>query len=267
MRQLEPFTELLNSKQPWKTKLMRLRGRAPYARQAYASAEPTLSQHLPILNADLKSVIADLDEKGFSGTFSLNADLVAKIKDDVASEPFYNRANRSEVIALDLDHPRNVCAGHIYSSFDPHERSAALNDLVDSDLRPVAAAYLGRNSRLLNSQIWLTVPGMTSENNKDFGWHYDVDDFKFLKFFCYLNDVDDLSGPHSIVPGSHRSRHLFRFFNRQVDDQTAKTFGEPISIIGSAGSCFFEDTIIYHKGNAPQSKHRIMLQVQFGVSQ
>lgn len=267
MRQLEPFTELLNSKQSWKTKLMRLRGRAPYARQVYTSAGPTPTRHLPNLNADLKRIAADLDETGFSGVFLLNQDLVAMIKADAASEPFYNRANRSRAIALDLESPRYVHDGHIYSNFDPHERSVALQDLIDSDLRPVAEAYLGRNSRLLNSQIWLTVPGMMAESNKDFGWHYDVDDLKFLKFFCYLNDVDDLSGPHSIVPGSHRSRHLFRFFNRQVDDQTAKTFGEPISITGNAGSCFFEDTIIYHKGDAPKSKHRIILQVQFGVSQ
>lgn len=267
MRQLEPFTELLNSKQSWKTKLMRLRGRAPYARRQYTSSGPIATQSLPKLKADLAEIKRELDETGFAGVFSLSNELVTSIKTEVAKEPFYNRTNPSESLVVDLDNPQAVRNGHIYSSFDPHERSTPLRDLISSDLRPVAEAYLGPMARLLNSQIWITFPGATAETNKDFGWHYDVDDFKFLKFFCYLNDVHDLSGPHSIVPSSHRSRHVFRFFNRQVDDLIVKTFGEPLSITGKAGSCFFEDTIIYHKGNAPKKKHRIILQVQFGVTQ
>lgn len=266
MRQLEPFTELLNRKQTWKQKLMRLQGRAPYARKAYKSIAPIKEQYLPNLNIDLLKTKHELEQTGYSGIFSISADIVESLKNDIKGEPFVNRANRSESITPDLNNPENTKGGHIYSNFDPHMRSTALNNLIETDLRPVAESYLGPRSRLLNSQVWITFPGATAEMNKDFGWHYDVDDFKFLKFFCYLSDVDDISGPHSIVPSSHKSRHAYRFFNRQVDDRTVEKFGSPMTITGKAGSCFFEDTIIYHKGNAPRSKHRIILQVQFGVS-
>ena len=266
MRQLEPFTELLNRNQNWKLRLRRLKGRGPFARRAFAPTSAIKDRILPNLNTGLLTTKHELDQTGYSGNFMLSKELLESLMNDIEGKPFVNRAKRSQEVAIDLRNPENPSDAHIYSIIDPHMGSEAIRSLIKTDLQPVAESYLGPESCLLNSQIWITFPGATSETHKDFGWHYDVDDFKFLKFFCYLSDVDIDCGPHSIVPGSHMSRHAYRFFNRQVDDQTVKKFGDPVTITGDAGSCFFEDTIIYHKGAAPISKHRIILQVQFGVS-
>lgn len=266
MRQLEPLTELLNSNQPWKLRIRRLKGRGPFARRAFTTMSAIKDRNLPNLNTRLLTTKHDLDQTGYSGNFMLSKEFLASVMKEIEGKPFVNRAKRSQEVVIDLEKPENPSDAHIYSIFDPHTVSGAIRSLIKTDLEPVAESYLGSESCLLNSQIWITFPGATADTHKDFGWHYDVDDFKFLKFFCYLSDVDKDCGPHALVPGSHMSRHAYRFFNRQVDDQSVKKFGDPLTITGDAGSCFFEDTIIYHKGAAPISKHRIILQVQFGVS-
>jgi len=209
--------------------------------------------------------VTELEAVGFSGVFSLPPEMVLQIRMDCESEEFTNRHDPAERHHIKFSDLINQGKGVIYGNFEMHKKSPTLSRLIHGDLGKVATAYLGSSARFMNTQVWVTFPGATEHNNKDFGWHYDVDDFKFLKFFCYLNPVTKDHGPHLIVPGSHNTRHLFRFFNRQVGNADMHTFGDPLTLMGEAGTFFFEDTIIYHKGTRPISP-RVILQVQFGVS-
>lgn len=266
MRQLEPFMELLSSGIDWRYKRMRFVGRAPLARRRFQSEPSAGNPQLNLLGAATNDILSRLDSDGYSGTFELPRETVQGIRADATDATFVNRRNRSEERRFDLEKLENGGESGIFSNFSMHEKSPTLRRLIATDIEPVANAYLGNRSRFLNSQVWITFPGTNQVENKDFGWHYDVDDFKFLKFFCYLSDVDQGCGPHAIIPASHRSRHLFRFFNRQIDDRSAISFGEPLVLTGPAGTCFFEDTIIYHKGMIPIHRPRVILQVEFGVA-
>ena len=99
-------------------------------------------------------------------------------------------------------------------------------------------------------------------SRRQFGPEWDPDNRKLDA----LNDVDDSSGPHALIPGSHHSRSVFRFFNRQLPDNIAERLGTPRTLTGPAGMCFFEDTIIYHRGVRPTKRPRVILQVQFGLA-
>ena len=35
--------------------------------------------------------------------------------------------------------------------------------------------------------------------NNEFGYHYDIDGFRFLKVFFYLTDVTEIHGPHALL--------------------------------------------------------------------
>ena len=268
MRQLEPFTELLNSGTDWHYKKMRLMARTPLPRRNYGPDWEASDRHLDAFGDTVNAIVRRIEAEGYSGTFILPDAQLRAIRADLDGVPFVNRHDRSDQRLFDLDRldADGTGTGTIYSNFEMHSRSPALQALIASAIEPLARAYLGACCKFLNSQVWITFPGTATARNKDFGWHYDVDDFKFLKLFCYLNDVDAATGPHAILPASHRSRHMYRFFNRQLDDRSARQFGEPCVITGPAGSCFFEDTIIYHKGTAPTERPRIILQVQFGVA-
>ena len=268
MRQLEPLIELLNSGQDWRYKKMRIAARTPMPRRSYGPEWDANNRQLDVFGDTVNAIVRRIEADGYSGTFTLPDDQLRAIRTDLADVSFINRHDHNDQRRFDLD-PLDASAGagcSIYSNFEMHERSPALKALIASAIEPVARAYLGLHCKFLNSQVWVTFPGAPVVHNKDFGWHYDVDDFKFLKFFCYLNDVDDNAGPHAILPASHQSRHIYRFFNRQLDEASARKFGKPRVITGPAGSCFFEDTIIYHKGTAPTERPRIILQVQFGVA-
>lgn len=266
MRQLEPLAELLNPSTDWRFKRMRLVARAPIARRRHGPEWDTEDQRLDAFADTTNAIVRRIEADGYSGTFTLPTETVRALRADLDNAPFVNRRDRSDQRRFDCNRLDNGDHGAIYSNFSMHEESPTLKALIASDIEPIAKIYLGSRCRLLNSQAWITFPGTSPTENKDFGWHYDVDDFKFLKFFCYLNDVDETTGPHAIIPGSHRSRHLYRFFNRQLDEQSAQSFGEPRILTGPEGTCFFEDTIIYHKGMNPTERPRIILQVQFGVT-
>ena len=266
MNQLEPFIELLNRKHSLKFKHMRFTGRLPFQRRKYSSSIAGSNAELKNFDKSITSIISELNDKGYSGKLQLDRDKCDAILSDLEGEIFVDRADRSLHQYFNFDNPINNLGGHIYSNFEAHVKSDTLRNLIDDDIQPVASAYLGAKCRFMNSQVWITFPQQTQSYNADFGWHYDVDDYKFIKFFCYLNDVDGTNGPHAILPSSHKSRHVYRFFNRRISENQAGNFGQGLVLTGPKGTCFFEDTIIYHKGSAPISGHRIILQVQFNVS-
>jgi hypothetical protein len=111
---------------------------------------------------------------------------------------------------------------------------------------------------------WSTPNGEEDDITQSF--HRDYDDWKFLKLFIYLSDVDEDSGPHVYVQGSHRkSGRLFAapYSNKEVET----TYGASRlkAFTGPAGSSFFCDTYGIHKGALPRSKPRLMFLVQYSI--
>jgi hypothetical protein len=95
-------------------------------------------------------------------------------------------------------------------------------------------------------------------------FHRDLDDWRTVKLFVYLTDVDERCGPHVYALGSHREAGSLR--GRPLSDAAAAArYGTDRlrAVCGPAGTAFLADTHGYHKGAAPVGGPRLMLTVQY----
>ena len=100
-------------------------------------------------------------------------------------------------------------------------------------------------------------------------FHYDLDDYRALKFFFYLTDVDSLSGSHLCIAGSHKKRKLWHCISRCQSDKNIFNYYDSESIIsvsGPAGFGFAEDPFCFHRGSPPVNSHRLMIQLEFALN-
>ncbi len=97
-------------------------------------------------------------------------------------------------------------------------------------------------------------------------FHHDMHRLGFVKMFVYLTDVDDKSGPHSMLKCTHRSRPNALWADGRHDDEAIvknKQDGKEVRITVKAGTILLVDTSALHKGLRPEVGHRIMAQVQY----
>ncbi|HEX3349900.1 MAG TPA: hypothetical protein VHS58_17555 [Acetobacteraceae bacterium] len=129
----------------------------------------------------------------------------------------------------------------------------------------VAAGYLGCMPTLSSLGVRWSLPGVESTSPVQ-RFHRDPDDWRFLKTFIYLTDVDDGSGPHVYVRGSHRRSGRIRA--RPYDRASiARDYGEDSidEVLGSRGTAFMADTFGIHAGPVPKSRPRLLLQAQYSL--
>lgn len=142
----------------------------------------------------------------------------------------------------------------------------------DPKLWAIAAKYLETNPVLVSSQIWWTF--VIEEDNEPrqgaFRFHYDLEDYRSLKFMFYLTDVDFSSSYHVCVKGSHKKRKLKEQFSlmRDRDDREIIDYygSEIVNICGSVGLGFAEDPFCFHKATIPVGRERLILEVKFAAN-
>lgn len=140
----------------------------------------------------------------------------------------------------------------------PHAVAIANHPLVLS----LAAAYLGAKPTIDFMSAWWSIPtGGKGEHAELF--HRDVYDYRILKFFIYLTDVDEQSGPHIYIKRTQNAPRLTEV-RRLSDEEVAKEFpGQQVLIDGKAGTAFLEDTYGIHRGLPPATKPRLLYQVMY----
>lgn len=148
------------------------------------------------------------------------------------------------------------------------------NLIFDPFILAVSSNYLKTTPIHINTAVWASYPNsneikMLSKNAQMY--HQDKDAINFLKVFIYLTDVDEESGPHKFIKGSHKKElvhHGKNFHERVDDDYATKIYGEDsiVEVLGDAGSVIFGDTTCVHKGQAPRNKRRLILQLEYASS-
>jgi hypothetical protein len=145
----------------------------------------------------------------------------------------------------------------------------------DPVLLAIAAHYLCSVPTFVGANLWWTFPVQATSADRHRHahlFHRDVDDFRFLKFFFYLTDVQAGEGAHVFVMASHQTPpkiHLADQWNlrRFTDEEIANFY--PSShireICGAAGTGFAEDTLCIHKGSTPVRQARLLLQLQYAL--
>jgi hypothetical protein len=99
-------------------------------------------------------------------------------------------------------------------------------------------------------------------------FHRDKDDWRFLKLFVYLTDVDEQAGPHVYVPTSHRYKGAEFSRQRRYDEsEVLHVFGQRgiHRFMGQRGTSFLENTYGLHRGLPPKRGRRLILQVTYSL--
>lgn len=141
----------------------------------------------------------------------------------------------------------------------PHVLAVANSDF----LIRTATQYLGCPPTISTLRLWWTFPGSQREASSQ-SFHRDRDDWRCLKFFVYLTDVDESSGPHHFVRGSHRIQPELFWRTHEVET-LQNVFGrDAICVVtGAAGTAFLANSIGIHAGPIPISKPRLIFQVGY----
>jgi hypothetical protein len=129
----------------------------------------------------------------------------------------------------------------------------------------IAAAYLGCAPTIASIGCRWSFPKADGPVQTQ-TFHRDCDDWKFFKLFIYLVDVDEETGPHIYIEGSHK--RAAEFFAKPYDEEKlrAKFGAEQFhTFTGAAGTTFLCDTYGIHKGAVPAAKARLIFQVQYSL--
>jgi hypothetical protein len=129
----------------------------------------------------------------------------------------------------------------------------------------IACEYLGCLPTISTIGIRWSLPGGQQQATTQ-NFHRDMEDWRFLKFFVYLTDVDLDSGPHLFVRGSHR-RGASLFFRPIETDYIKNAFGTDSieQVSGPSGTAFIADTRGIHAGPIPRRRARLMLEVGYSI--
>jgi hypothetical protein len=136
----------------------------------------------------------------------------------------------------------------------------------DPNVLSIVSGFLGAKPTISLITAWWSMPHEDGKAEEAELFHRDVDDIRFVKLFCYLTDVDEVSGPHMFVPGSQNVDKLTKI-RRYQDSEIVDAFGEGslATFTGKAGTAFLENTYGFHRGVPPTQKPRLLFQVLYSL--
>lgn len=200
------------------------------------------------------------DAAPLSDSVALNApDIVRALRDDgvvVANQLPPAVLGRIRAVTDEL--PRGE-----YGDF--HEHPDVRKLVLGADVLRVVREYFGAEPELL--ECTLVVHGVETEVasvHDQCRFHFDFAGWQSLNLFVYLTDVDEDSGAHQIVLGTHRKRHFRDAVRAWVpDEEIMARFGARVhTIAGPAGTMFFENTEAFHR-RLRTARRRVMLNVLY----
>jgi hypothetical protein len=187
------------------------------------------------------------------------ADILRYLKDKTISHKSYP----NEVFSAEA-RPEHVRLGD-YSLGDlvhcPHILALANGD----EMIELARSYLGCAPTISGLSARWSFP-TESSNEVVQQFHRDSEDWKAFRIMVYLTDVDDGSGPHVYVKGTHLDRKGMRLRVRSTSE-IDKTFSSQriVRQTGKRGFGFAVDTAGLHKGDVPKDSPRLLLSFQYSI--
>ncbi len=224
---------------------------------------------------DVENVIQVLQEDGLYLGIQLPQAIVEEILEFTEREQCYANLNPQLMFHTNSKEVWQEKYGSLVVSdyVDPEKNCRAIERIIqDPKLLTIAATYLNAKPVFTGSRLWWSFATNTSfEERLNFAqelFHYDPIDYRSLKFFFYLTNVDSSSGPHVCVRGSHKNKkitHQLTLFIGRSDRDISQYYQQKdiLTICGNVGFGFAEDPFCFHKGTPPQQCDRLMLQIEF----
>ena len=241
-------------------------------------------ENLFINEIELKKIIKKLDNLGFYENVFLNKETVNKIIKTVTKNnlSFFSKGKENNFLTFlgvlnendNLEIIKNKGLenkiSHIASIIKLNE-CQIIKELIKSNLfLNVAKNYIGSNKLEVTAECYISNPFLINEDQKKDNaqyYHYDLDYKRFLKIFLYLTDVNEESGPHIFIEGTHKKKKIKHILSERISDiEIKENYDDKLKkiILGEKGKVIFEDTFGLHKGLSPKNKSRIMIVIQYG---
>jgi hypothetical protein len=240
-----------------------------------------ISNSNPSLFKDINvdELVSSLNNDGYAVSINLPQDVVQEILEFAHSSTCYG--NRDPKLSFYYRDKEQVEASmgqqfRLGSYFEAETCKVIKKLETDPGLLAIAAKFLGAAPVHVASELWWSFPVSATPLEQVKAaqvFHYDMDDYRFIKFFFYLTDVDLSNGPHVCIRGSHKNK---KFSHQLVgvrcaskeDKEIVDCYGAEnvVTLCGSAGFGFAEDSYCFHKGSPPSNKERLLLQIEFAIN-
>lgn len=143
--------------------------------------------------------------------------------------------------------------------------------LIDPSFWAVAQEYLGCWPTAVGAVMRWSIPSERADSDALAQmYHWDAGWLRWVNYFGYLTDVDQESGPHMYVRGTHLPHTKpadlrARSYTRIPDDDIARFYPleDIVTITGKSGTIFAGDTRCWHKGLHPTRHKRLTVQLSF----
>lgn len=227
-----------------------------------------------------QQVVEQVRSQGIHVGLVLPEDICAEILDFTRRETCFGNFDRrlpldaTQYAEAEVRFGRALLSGHYFEKV--LDCPAAMRVQRDPLLHEVAARYLGDRARVVSTRLWWSFPSQqASDADKNLAsqdrYHFDLDDWRMIKFFFYVSGVEPDQGPHVYLRGSHKKRSLRHQFSPLVGhsaDEVYADYGKDnaLTLLGGPGYGFAEDPFGFHMGTVAQRAPRLMLEVGFGVS-
>ncbi|NEQ84220.1 MAG: hypothetical protein F6K26_29810 [Moorea sp. SIO2I5] len=264
-------------------KIARLEGlrKLVYAWHKCQNNRPKISQNYHSIFRDLNvdQAVLSLNNDGYHVGINLPQELVQELREWAETATCYG--DRNPQFGFNYRHKEQVetKVGKKFmlgSYMDSTETCPAFQKLKnDPGLLAIAAKYLGTKPICVTHELCWSYPVSATwfeQLQAAQVFHNDIDDYRSIKFFFYLTDVDSSSGPHVYIRGTHKNKKLLHQIIGQrcasIEDQKLIDYygaQKVMTVLGAAGSGFVGDTFCFHKGTLPTDKERLLLQMQFTI--
>jgi hypothetical protein len=229
---------------------------------------------------DAASIVPTLVRDGVYTGFRLQPEDVSQILDFAETTPCSARDGTDkgflprDYARINAERDRDIIAAYY---FDRVRECAAIERLQSDPLIcAVAEAYLGQRVLNIRTRLWWSFPAKRVDDADLHAaaqekFHFDMNDWRTLKFFFYITPTDEQSGAHKYIEGSHRRRRLRHQWTLMVghEFEELQAFYGPQAVktvTGDGGFGFAEDPFTFHTGTLCRTKPRLILELEYGPS-
>tara|TARA_B100000242_G_C42985792_1_gene457550 strand:+ start:86 stop:994 length:909 start_codon:yes stop_codon:yes gene_type:complete len=272
------ISKLINRVKNLRFSLMRFAARFIFVRRIYFILNRRKKTNWNLKESVFKNInieffLKTLHENGYAKGLNLPKELIEEIHQYTKKFPCYGDQKNNKGFLYEQKQLLKQKGMEFMTGFYPNliENCPAIKKIsIDPMIWFIAENYLGFKPQLVQTSLWWVFPKNSSEMEQNIWaqkFHHDVDDYRFIKFFFYLTDVDENSAPHVYVSSSHLNKKISfqASLKRRTDEEIFSSYEDQkiITILGKKGTGFVGDTYCFHKASVPISRDRLVLQLQF----
>jgi len=239
--------------------------RASIARMVASHRPATTAARTPDNDPAIRQLVLDMDQQSFHllpgvVTPQMAAEMREYFAGCMVSDPYRPELGKFNPVGDQVPKPTHVA---FHDGADVIKCPHALAIANDPYILAGMEALLGCKPTLGYLTAWWSMP-VEGEAAQAENFHRDVDDWAFFKVFVYLTDVDEGTGPHVLIPGSHSKPDLLPI--RRYTEEEVAVLGPEKHFTGPAGSAFIENTYGMHRGLPARTQRRAIFQAVYSLS-